>query len=204
MKPSCRTSPPPCPAIPRFPPSAALVRALGRALPVLAGIAILQLSFVSNAAAGAADGQYRFSTASGKLRIGGQTLTLSEDSLSGFGALKNGRAIVRNNRLKLYPKRAVGMIDRLLTSSGLSGVTVKVTGPSSILLKRRGSRFAGSSEPFVFDVSGSYQGQKFSGSMRWTYRVAIAGDNLVATAPISGSLEGVRLSGSISIICVKP
>ena len=202
MKTSCQIIAAPSLTIRKLPPLAAFVRSTGRILPVLAGMALVQLSMVSNAQAATPDGQYQFVSASGRLKVGGESTNLSGDSMN-FGALNNGVAIIRNNRLQLYPKQGAAMIDELLSSYGVYGVSVKVTGPSSIPLKKKGAGFAGTSQPLGLSISGSYDGEKYSGKMKWTYKVTVKGDKLVATAPISGSIAGMKVSGIISITCSK-
>lgn len=202
MKTSFQIITPPCLTIRKSSPLAALVRSIGRILPVMAGMALILMSMASNAVAGP-DGQYHFVSASGKLKIAGETAYLSEDSLSGFGAVKNGRATIRNNRLQLYPQQGAAMIDEVLSSYGASGVSVKVSGPTSIRLKKKGAGYSGTSQPLVLSISGSYDGERYSGKMKWTYKVTVKGDKLVATAPISGSIAGMKVSGIITMTCSK-
>lgn len=181
-------------------PLGALVRSIGRILPVVAGIAFVQLSLISHAAAAAPNGQYLFSNASGSLKIGGETIDLSDYSLGGFGALDDGKATVRNNRVQIYTKEAAAMLDNLISSYP---VTVNVSGPSSLALKKKGTIYAGTSQPIALTISGSVEGRKISGKLQWIYKVVVRGKKLIATAPISGSIAGMKVSGTISITCIK-
>lgn len=184
-------------------PIASFVRLIGRFLPLVAGVALVHLCLMPNASAAGIGGKYSVGSVTGSLKIAGQTTDISNDTVSNFGALKNGKATITHGRLLLYPANASAQIQKMLAPLGVT-IKTKVSSPDYIQLRKTGDHYVGSTTaPLIVNFSGSYMGEKFSGSLRYPMSVVVKGGKLTVKTRVSGSVAGMPVSGNINLVCNK-
>lgn len=155
------------------------------------------------ATAGAADGEYKFVSASGSISSGGETLELPQDVLQQIGAIQNGRIVVQDNKIQLNRRAALRIINQLGEQFGIEFETT-ITGPTKLRLHKVGRTFVGeTTEPIVVTFSTTYEDEDISGNIKTFFKAKVKGNKLTLVVPITIKALGKKFTGEVTIVCER-
>jgi hypothetical protein len=162
---------------------------------------------VAHAAPGAngADGSYKIINLTGKIKAGQETTDLGPELLA--EAIASGQSItIQNGRINFGREFATGFVNGV--GSELAGFKSKVTGPTSLRLKPKGSIYIGkAASPLVVTFSGRTSGVALTGKINFNSNATVKGDILTFVIPIAGNISGgginLNINGKVTFTAMR-
>lgn len=169
---------------------------------LMTALLVSTLALSPAAMAGGADGAYKLTRVSGKFVIDGETVTVPA-SLIKSGFLQNGRLVVKNDKVPIYPKNWADMMENF-NYMGFTG-SVNVSGPRDLVLKKSGRGYSGStSRPVVLKISGDYMGTAITMKLTMKFNAKLVGNQLTITAPVKLDAMGlVTMNGTVKMVAKR-
>ena len=152
----------------------------------------------------APDGNYKFSSGSGEISIGTQSVDLTRALLKEIGSVKNGSVTVKKGAVLLNGDAARNILNTLI---GIDA-DLTVTGPSSMSFDTSGNTYvAKTPKPVVVKFTADYAGSELGGVLRSRFSAKITGGKLVINVKYDGvigfvgSVDQQPITGSATIVC---
>lgn len=171
-------------------------------------LATLGLAPFANAKA--PDGTYKFTQGSGKIQIGGQSLTLTNAQIKLLGSVKSGSVTIKKGNLVLDRNSGATILGKLSKPDLRFHPVIKsVSGPTSITFTKSGSAFiAKNSKPIVARFTAA-ESSSVAGVVKSNYDSKITGSQLIINVTFHGnigikdSVDQPKIDGSAKIIFTR-
>jgi hypothetical protein len=152
---------------------------------------------VPSASAAGPDGSYKLMTATGSLKLGGDSMDIDQEMIKNLIGASQGRLVVSQSQIKLNRSSAVIMMRQLGESFGFQ-VEASISGPKALTLKKSGTAFVGSTtKPVVVKLNVDIGDDVITGIIRSRFQVRVKGRTMVMTVPVTGELLGKNLTGEV-------
>jgi len=160
--------------------------------------------FTAPAALGAgADGDYKFTSATGSLTYAGNTVELPQDLILELAAIQNGKMTIQNNRLKLNRNAMTKIFKQLGEQLGTT-IDTTVTGPAFVQMTKTGKNYTGkTTKPLVITFDTTFMGDDISGELEAVFNAKVKGKTLTFVVNLAGTALGADFDGKLTIICKK-
>jgi|GEM_PF-4824084 len=162
------------------------------------------VAFTTPTALGAgADGDYKFTGATGSLTYAGETVELPQDLILELAAIQNGKMTILNNRLKLNRNAMTKIFKQLGEQLGTT-IDVSVTGPAYVQMTKTGKNYTGkTTKPLVITFDTTFMGEDISGKLNAFFDAKVKGKTLTFVVDLAGTALGSDFDGELKIICKK-
>lgn len=175
---------------------------LGRFLMVALGVAMLSL-FLSPVATAGVNGKYKYISASGSFSIAGQSVKISRNDMKAVMTNSAGYTVIKNGKIRFNAEDSDKLIKKSLKDAGLD-LKISVSGPKTLKLRKSGKTYVGSgNKPVVVKIKGEVQGQSINGKLKYKFNPKVKGDKLTLNVPVSGSMMGFPIKGTVKIVCKR-
>jgi hypothetical protein len=174
-----------------------------RAFRVTFYVSLIALAATPKALAAGADGTYRFTSIAGSLELVGDSVPPPLSVLEKLVGVANGNFTIRNNTLKFNRSATVDIV-KSLTDDPDYTLTTKVTGPTSLVLRRSGTAYQGEFvRPIVTSFEGNFNDQDISGKLITNIAATVNGKKLKLIIKFSGNFEGGPFSGKLTLVGIR-
>ena len=162
------------------------------------GLALLSL-FFSPTVSAEVNGKYKYVSASGSIRVAGESIKISGNDMKDIMANSSGFTVIKNGKIRIDAQE----FEQLLQEPGVK-LKISVTGPKSLKLRKAGNGYVGTgSKPVILTVKGKIEGQAISGKFKFNFKSKVQGDQLTFNVPVTGSMMGYPIRGQIRIVCKR-
>ncbi|MES2658932.1 MAG: hypothetical protein V4689_09955 [Verrucomicrobiota bacterium] len=176
---------------------------LGRLLLAAMCVSLVTVAAAPKALAAAPNGVYEFTSASGTVKFGDNTIDIPESAVKRIAGVVNGDITIQNKTLQLN-RNATKKIVKELGDELDFDVKVTVTGPTSVTLSKDVDIYIGSTEePIVTSFEGDFHGEDFSGELITDVTAKVKGKTLRLIITFSGETLGEEFSGKLVIVAKR-
>ena len=176
--------------------------AFGRFVLIALGLSIFSLVAAPTASAGV-NGKYKYVSASGSINIAGRNIKVSKNDMKAVLANNSGFTVIKKGKIRIDADDADELLEEVLDDLG-GKLEISISGPRSLKLRKAGKSYVGSgSEPVVVKFNGKIQGRAVRGNITYKFTPKVTGDKLTMDVPVSGSILGFRIKGTIRVVCKR-
>lgn len=162
----------------------------------------IAIGYTPQTLAAGANGNYKFTNATGVLSIAGESISLPSSALKA-GFFKTATLPVRSNKIPIYTDNWTASLGNELERMGLSG-TISITGPKNLPLVQSGSIYTGTTtRPMTVTLTGNYMGTDVSLTLKIKAKATVKGRIMVVKCPVTGSVMGMPIKGTITMTARK-
>lgn len=190
------------PATPPLQPHAGTSRIAGLGRAAMATLCVSLVSFAAapKALAAEANGTYAFKSASGSLKVDGDTIDVPKSLVKKLAGFTNGKVTIQNNTLKLKKNTAAQIVEEV-GDDLLVDIEASVSGPNTVVLSESGNNYAGkTAKPIVASIEGDVFGLDFSGELITRVSATVKGDTLTVVIRFTGEVGNEDFSGKLTVV----
>ena len=163
-------------------------------------VSLVSFAAVPKALAAGANGTYEFKSASGSLKIEGDSFRLPQYLVKRLAGFTNGEATIRNNTLKLNRNATARIVEDIGDDLNLD-VQASVSGPTTVVLSKSGDSYTGkTTKPIIASFEGDIFGADISGELITKVSATVKGNTLTVVIRFSGDVEGEEFSGRLTLV----
>ena len=177
----------------------------GRLLLATSCVSLVSFAAVPSALADGINGTYRFTSATGSLKLGDETYNISDSLAKRIVDVSEGKITIQEKTLQLNRSGVVKIIRNLADDFNVD-VDTSVKGPSTLVLNRIDtSTFRGeTTRPIVVSFQREDGGSSFSGELRTNVAATVKfRNNLRVVIKFSGDAFGQDFSGRLVIVAKR-
>jgi hypothetical protein len=166
-------------------------------------VSLASFAAVPKALAAGANGTYEFKSASGSLKIDGDSYRVPQSLVKRLAGFTNGELTIQNNTLKLNRNATAKIVENIADDLHLD-IEVSVSGPTTVVLSKSGDFYTGkTARPIIASFDGDFFGVDISGELITRVSATVTGDTLTVVIRFSGGVEGEDFSGKLTLVAKR-
>ncbi len=173
---------------------------LGRMALATLCVSLVSFAAIPKALAAGPNGTFEFKSASGSLKIDGDSYRVPQSFVKKLAGFANGEATIRNNILKLQRNAAASIVADIGDELNLD-IKTRVSGPTTVVLSKSGRSYTGkTAKPIVASFEGDFFGLEVSGELLTRVSATVKGNTLTVVIRFSGDVEGEDFTGKLTLV----
>ncbi len=163
-------------------------------------VSLASFAAAPKALAAGANGTYEFKSASGTLKIDGDSFRVPQYLVKRLAGFSNGEVTIQNNTLKLNRNATARIVEKIGDELNLN-IEASVSGPTTVVLSKSGDSYTGRTvRPIIAAFDGDFFGVDISGELITRVSATVTGDTLTVVIRFSGGVEGEDFSGKLTLV----
>ncbi len=179
------------------------IASFGRLMMATLCASLVSFAAVPKALAAEANGTYEFKSASGSLKIDGDSYRVPQALVKKLAGFSNGEVTIQNNTLKLKKNATADIAEEIGDDWNLD-IEASVSGPNTVVLSKSGDVYTGkTAKPIVASFEVDFFGLDFSGELITRVSATVKGDTLTVVIRFSGEMGNEDFGGKLTLVAKR-